>query len=119
MFSFLFSPSFAVFSEPCPHVQTLKLGGKVGGGVSLGGLKSNLRRVGYCCCGKHLVAICLQSSPSTPGQGHSKIDTGPKEKYKIPQLKNERKAYKNTFAFFILTRDSTMLGLQLRRVLTA
>lgn len=32
----------------------------------------------------HLVAIFPQSSPSTPEQGRSRIDTDPEEKYDIP-----------------------------------
>lgn len=52
-------------------------------------LKSNLQLIGYRRCGKHLVAIYHQSSPSTPGQGHSRIDTGPEEKYNILKLKSE------------------------------
>lgn len=48
---------------------------KVEGG-SLGGLKLNL----HCSCDQHLVAISPQSSPSTPGQGRSRIDTDPEGK---------------------------------------
>lgn len=44
---------------------------------SLGGLKSNLLDEAFLRCGKHLVAISLQSSPGIPGRGHSRIDTGP------------------------------------------
>lgn len=53
----------------------------------LGGLKSNLQLVGYLPHGKHLVAIFLQSSPSIPGQDHSRIYTGPEEKYNISKIK--------------------------------
>lgn len=51
--------------------------------------KSYLQRTGSLRSGKHLVAIYHQSSPSTPGQGHSRIDTGPGEKYNILKLKSE------------------------------
>ena len=95
-----------------------------------GGLKSNLQHLGYLSCGKHLVAISLQNSPSTPGQGRSRIDIDPEEKYNIVQLMSENMRViteiflplqNMLFCVFTdsLTRDSTMLGLQLRRVLTA
>lgn len=56
---------------------------------SLGGFNVKF----HCRCHEHLVAISLQSIPSTPGQGHSRTDTDPegggKKKINILQLTRE------------------------------
>lgn len=77
------SPSFAIAPVLSPQVQTLKYRGHWVAS------KSNLQHIGHRRCGKHLVAIYCQSSPSTPAQGHSRIDTGPEEKYNNVKLKSE------------------------------
>lgn len=55
------------------QVQTLK---QAGHWVAS---ESNLQHAGRHRSGEHLVAICRRSSPSTPGQGRSRIDTGPEQ----------------------------------------
>lgn len=67
------SSSAAAPALQTPKVPTLK---QTGHWVAS---ESDLLHAGRHRFEEHLVAICHRSSPSTPGQGRSRIDTGPKE----------------------------------------
>lgn len=76
-------PSLSAAAAAAPALQTPKVPTLKQTGHWVAS-ESNLPHAGRHRSGEQLVAICHRSSPSTPGQGRSRIDTGPKE----PEEKN-------------------------------